>query len=146
MDFYGKQLWQKQEKVKMMANTSKIIFSAAFENTLKPYDKNKVFLHVEIRQNDSLLAENNLFFVRTKDLVLPKPHLQYKITKENGRFGITITSKVFVKYVVLNYPDDKGVFSDNYFALLPGQSKTIRINLKNAEKEFHKKKKIESLY
>ncbi|GMT46194.1 MAG: beta-mannosidase [bacterium] len=146
MDFYGKQLWQKRKKVRMMANASKIVFSTAFKNTLKPYDKNKVFLHVEIRQNDSLLAEDNLFFARTKDLVLPKPHLQYKTKTENGHFIVIITSKVFVKYVVLNYPDDKGIFSDNYFALLPGRSKTIRINLKNAENEFYKRIKIKSLY
>ena len=101
---------------------------------------------IQLFSNDSLLAENNLFFARTKDLVLPKPHLQYKTKTENGNFIVIITSKVFVKYVVLNYPDDKGIFSDNYFALLPGRSKTIRINLKNAENEFYKRIKIKSLY
>ncbi len=145
MDFYGKQLWQKQEKVRMMANASKIVFSTAFKNRLKPYDKNKVFLHVEIRQNDSLLAEDNLFFAKTKDLVLPKPHLSYKTIKHNGRFGVVLFSKVFVKDVALLYPADSGVFSDNYFALLPGRRKTIWINLKNAENRFRKLVKIETI-
>lgn len=143
MDFYGKPVWQKQKKVEMAANASEVVFSKQFQNLVKN-SKNKLFLHVEILQNDSLLAENNLFFSKTKDLMLPKAHLKYKIIKQNGRFGIAISSKVFIKYVVLQYPDDDGVFSDNYFALLPNHSKTIWMNLPNAEKEFKSKVKIES--
>ena len=75
-------------------------------------------------------------------MAIPKPHLHYTTKTENGHFEVTLTSKVFVKYVILEYHRDTGIFSDNYFSLLPGQSKTIRINLKNAEKVFHRQIKI----
>ena len=146
MDFYGKPLWQKKGTVEMMANTSRIIFSDDFGNTLKHYNKNKAFLHVSIRMADSLLAENNLFFAKTKDLIIPKPHPHYTTQTKNGHFLITISAKVFVKYVALEYPDDSGIFSDNYFSLLPGQSKTIRVNLKCTPDEFNKRLKIAWMY
>jgi beta-mannosidase len=146
MDFYGRPLWQKKEKTNMAANTSRIIFSGDFGNRLKHYNKNKVFLHVSIRMADSLVAENNLFFAKPKDLIIPKPHLHYTTQTKNGHFLITISSKVFVKYVALEYPDDTGIFSDNYFSLLPGQRKTIRVNLKCTPDEFHKRLKIVWMY
>ncbi len=146
MDFFGKTLWQKTGKTNMTANNSRIIFSADFENTLKHFNKNKIFLHVAIRQGNSILAQNNLFFAKTKDLVIPKPHIHYTTKTEDNHFEVILTSKVFVKYVFFEYPDDTGIFSDNYFSLLPGQSKTIRINLKNAASKFGKQIKLKSMY
>ncbi len=146
MDFYGKKLWHKTGITNLKANTSQIIFSTEFNEKLKHFDKKKVFLHVFIRQGDSLLAENKLFFAKTKDLILPKPQLHYIAQTENGHFQVVFSSKVFIKYVILDYPGDTGVFSDNYFSLLPGQSKIVRMKLKNASSTFKKQVKIHVLY
>ncbi len=142
MDFYGKIIWQKQEGANMTANSSRIVFSTPFK-TLLNNTKAKRFLHVEVRQNDTLLAENNLFFAKTKYLALPKPQLIYKTIQQKGKFGVILSSKVFIKDVALLFPADSGVFSDNYFVLLPNHPKTVWINLKNAQKVFRKQIKIE---
>lgn len=146
MDFNGKVYWQKKEPVNMEANTSKRISSTEMDSLLRATGKNKVFLHVEIRQKNRLLAENNLFFAKTKDLALPKPQIQYKITKRNGIYEISLSSKVFVKDVFLDWPDDTGVFSDNYFSLLPDRPKIIRVHLKKKSLQFPKRLKIVPYY
>jgi beta-mannosidase len=146
MDFYGKTIWHKMGTSVMKANTSRIIVTDNLNEIVQQRDTTRIFLHVSIWQGDSLLTENMLFFAKTKDLVLPKPRLQYKITNRNGQFEISITSKVFVKYVVLNWPDDTGIFSENYFSIMPNQHKMIKVKLKCTEKEFRKQLKIEPFY
>ena len=146
MDFYGKTIWQKTGITVMKANTSRIIASDNLNEIVQQQDKKRIFLHVSIRQGDSLLAENNLFFVKTKNLDIPKPHIQFTTKTENGHFEVVFNTKVFVKYVVLEYPEDTGIFSDNYFSLLPGENKIVRMKLKNAAKIFEKQVKIHAFY
>ncbi len=146
-DFYGKKFWQKTLHVSVPANTSRLIYSKPFEKILQHYDKNKIFLHVEVVQDDSLLAENNLFFAPPKALVLPKPKIKYTLHKIHGQTFLLLSAPVFVKYVALLYPDDTGIFSDNYFSMSPGQVKTVRIDLKDAESQFKQGKiKVVPLY
>lgn len=143
MDFYGKELWKHKDKVQMAANTSKIVFAEPFKGELKKYDKNKVFMHIEISENGEQLAENNLFFAKVKDLALPKAEIQTNTTTENGKFCVKIISNVFTKNVFIDYADDKGNFSDNYFDLMPGKTKTIWADMN--EKEFKEKVHVKSL-
>jgi len=141
MDFFGKELWYHEEYVSMPANTSKVVFSREFKDFHR-FDKKKTFLSLKVEQNKKVLTENNLFFARTKDIDFPEPKFEYKTIKRTGKFCVEIKSEVFVKYVVIDYPEDKGVFSDNYFYLLPGEKKIIRIDLPDAEKEFYSKMKV----
>ncbi len=138
MDFYGKTLWQKTKNLKMAADTSQIVFSDSFGGLLKRFGPDKIFLHAAVYREDSLLAENNLFFAKPKNLLLPRPEIKYTFQNAGEHTLLTLTSSVFVRYVALLYPGDTGVFSDNYFSLLPGQSKTVRIKLKQAEVLFNR--------
>ncbi|MCF6241827.1 MAG: glycoside hydrolase family 2 protein [Bacteroidales bacterium] len=138
MDFYGKDLWHKDFKQKMKANTSEKIFEKDFTGIIEKYDKQRIFLHISIKQNGKLLADNYLFFAKIKDLILPHSHIQTNIIQKDGKYGIQIMADVFVKNLYLDYPDDKGVFSDNYFDMLPGEVKTVWFNTENAGKEIQK--------
>ena len=147
MDFYGKTLWQMSETLQMDANASRMVFSAPFGDRVKKYGPEKIFLHASVFQGDSLLAENNLFFAKPKKLALPHPEIKYTFQEDGRHTLLTLSSPVFVRYVALLYPEDTGVFSDNYFSLLPGKSKTIRINLKHAEALFNSGKiRFKALY
>ncbi|HEX3000294.1 MAG TPA: glycoside hydrolase family 2 protein, partial [Armatimonadota bacterium] len=41
---------------------------------------------------------------------------------------LTISSDRFAKGVYLFHPDMKAIFSDNYFDLMPGEERTIRVS------------------
>ncbi len=139
MDFYGKTLWQKKLPVRLAANGSAIVFAQPFEAILQGYERNIVFLYAVIEAGDSLLAENNLFFAKIKDLDLPPAKITVNKAAQNGRLVLTIFADVFVKNLFLDYEDDRGVFSNNYFDLLPGQPKKILTNLPAAQKSLAEK-------
>ncbi len=142
MDFYGNELWNYDREITMKANFSKVYFTKEFNDIVKKHNENKIFLHVKILENGQLHAENNLFFAKIKDLMLPKSEIKYNTVYEHGKFGVKMISDVFTKNVFIDYPDDKGNFSDNYFDLLPGELKTIWVDL---DKEEFKKVHIKSL-
>ena len=145
MDFYGNVIWDFEKGHSMGKNSSELIYSQNFEKILEKHDKNKIFIHLEILENNEIRAENNLFFAKVKDLVLPKSEIQYNTIKKDGKLGVKIISDVFAKNIFIDYPDDKGNFSDNYFDLLPGEVKIIWFDIDGAENEFKKRVKIKSL-
>lgn len=143
MDFYGTELWQHDMELIMKGNASKIVFTKPFGGIMSKLDTNKVFMHIEITGDGKLLAENNLFFAKVKDMILPKSEIKYNIIHENGKLGIKILSNVLSKNIFIDYADDKGNFSDNYFDILPGEVKTVWIDM--SEEEFKKQVKTKSL-
>jgi beta-mannosidase len=86
-------------------------------------DKNKVFLNLIVRgKNENVIAENNYFFSKPKDLKLPKPNIKIKKISPTE---IEISTDVLAKDVYLMGDTH---FSDNFFDLLPKTSKRIRLS------------------
>jgi len=86
-------------------------------------DKNKVFLNLIVRgKNEKIIAENNYFFSKPKDLKLPKPNIKIKKISPTE---IEISTDVLAKDVYLMGDTH---FSDNFFDLLPKTSKRIRLS------------------
>ena len=144
MDFFGKVLWEEKKKVPMQANTSRVIFSQNITSVISQYDKREIFLHCRVLDKKNVLAENDLFFVKPKDLKLLKPEIEYKFFNKSGKFYVELRSGTFTKCVFLDYPDDTGVFSDNYFSMIPGEKKTIQVKIENADAEFGKRIRIKT--
>lgn len=93
------------------------------ENLIGDKDKNEVFLHLILKdKNDKVIAENNYFFSKPKDLKLTKPTIKIK---KISATEIEISTDVLAKDVYLIGDTH---FSDNFFDLLPGTSKTIKLS------------------
>jgi beta-mannosidase len=90
-------------------------------------NREKVYLSVRLIAGDSILSSNVLFFVPPKYWQLEKPDIKYSITTENGRKKIILSANRFAPYVELGLIDGYARFSDNFFHLLPGESKTVYV-------------------
>ena len=143
-DFYGHILWHTEKEIEIAANKSSNVLSIEFDSIINDFNNKNIFLHCELIKNDKVLANNILFFTKTKNLLLPKAQLHIKEIQEGELFGIEISSPVFVKDVYLSYAKDNGIFSDNYFNILPNKPKTIWIDTENASSEFQNSMHIKS--
>ncbi|RMZ58571.1 glycoside hydrolase family 2 protein [Chryseobacterium nematophagum] len=86
-------------------------------------NKNETFLKLTLKYgNGNILAKNNYFFVKPKDLKLSKPNIQIKKLSPTE---IEISTDVLAKDVYLMGDIH---FSDNFFDLLPGSSKRILLS------------------
>ena len=68
-----------------------------------------------------VLSKAHQFFRRPKHLSIPSPDFDYEIEHVSGKHLITVRSKSFLCQLHLISTKVRGVFSDNYFDMLPGE-------------------------
>lgn len=147
LDFNGNPIWEKQIPIQIAANSSKIVFEIKKEDLLKNNDKTKILLYAELFENNTVIASNILYFTGIKNLELQEPHIAIKInTISKSISEIILKSNILSKNVFINSPLNI-TLSDNFFDLLPGETKIIRINHENIKPQLLLKDiKITTLY
>jgi beta-mannosidase len=115
IDFYGKEIESDSLKIEVLENSSKEFYSFSMKNI----DKKATVLVAEFNNQTSYF-----YFVKPKELNLPKDEIDKQIIKLKNRFSITLKSTVLQKDVFL-FTNKKGHFSDNFFDLLPNETRTI---------------------
>ena len=135
LDFSGRELLRKEQDIVLAANASRVYMALKKEEALAGADPAKVVLAVEITEKGQRLSRNTLSFVKTKDLDLPKPELRLGVEpRADGTFAVNVTARQFARNVYLTTNSAAmagsaatvdGVFDDNYFDLLPGETATV---------------------
>jgi len=73
------------------------------------------------------IARNLFFFVDPKEDYFPKANIKLKVSDNK----IQITSDNFARFVHVHIKNEQIIFSDNWFDLLPNETKIITANSKN---------------
>ncbi len=106
--------------------------------------KENHFLVATVTTGDSIIAENSFYFLPSKDLNLPKVIINKEISQTNDGYLITLTADKLAKNVFLSL-DGAGVFSNNYFDLLPRVTETVFCKTSMDLNQFKEKLNIKSL-
>ena len=140
LDFRGKELWKYANTVNIKASTSNVIFKSPLPSILHNLDIHDILLEVKLLNGDEEIYSTTTYFDLIKDMKLPIPTIQNKIDKVEDGYLITISTDVLSKNLYLSFEDYEGWFSDNYFDLLPGETREIIFKTKeaisNPEKEI----------
>ncbi|MFP3593891.1 beta-mannosidase [Chryseobacterium sp. SIMBA_038] len=93
------------------------------KNLLSNFNKDEVFLRLTLKdEKQKIIAQNNYFFSKPKDLKLTKPNIKIKKISPTE---IEISTDILAKDVYLMGDTH---FSDNFFDLLPKTSKRITLS------------------
>jgi beta-mannosidase len=98
----------------------------------------------QLSSEKKIYAQNNFYFNPVKDLVLQKPLITKSIQKTTEGYLVTLSSDRLAKNVYLD-SNLNGTFSDNFFDLLPGETRTISFNTNNKNSNFEETLKILTL-
>jgi beta-mannosidase len=142
IDFTGKESWTKEIAVKIQPNTSKTYFEVPLNTLIGANDKKKIVVSGIISADNQLICDNSYFFLTPKFLDLPKAEVEKTVSKTANGYSITLKSKTLAKNVFLSIADVEGFFADNYFDLLPNQSKIIEFKTAKEVADFEKKLQI----
>ncbi len=123
-DFYGNKLLEQNVDVKLEANGNKAFAIDELAKMLSQVEKKKVYIKLELYENEKTVAERLCYLVYPKDLDLPKSDIEIKTSKEGDKYILYVKSKNFAKDVCIT-SDVNGSFSDNYFDLEPGVTKHV---------------------
>jgi beta-mannosidase len=156
MDFSGKTLWEQVTACSIDSNSSRFYFEIDVEKLLTGKDSRSVVFFAEFRQGERVVSDSLYYFVKAKELRLPEPNININIIpgEEEGE-GVTevefeISSDVLVKNVYLSIDDFDKIqplthFTDNYFDLLPGETRVIGFRSDRPVRNFRRNLEIVSL-
>jgi len=85
-------------------------------------------VQVELFANGSIQAKRLLWLARPRDLKLLPAGLQVKLVLHEGETWLNVTTKQPARQVALSSVNADIRFSDNFFDLLPGEDKMVRLS------------------
>ena len=98
----------------------------------------------EILRGRAVLARNTVLLTAPRFLNLSKKPIKVATKRlDDETISVTVSSAVYHHRVELSLPGAKAWWSDNFFDLLPGQSRTVE--LRHAAPSLLKKLKVRSL-
>ena len=127
MDFSGKKLKTQQIGTTLAPATSTKVASFPTMEFLGGADKASTLLFCKFISADGE-ASNILYFDLVKNLSLSAPKVDFVVKEADGeKATIVVSTDSLAKNVMVMYDGEAGRFSDNFFDLLPGQSREITV-------------------
>lgn len=106
-----------------------------FSACLATLEEQKGVARIEVKSADGTLIAEQLYYPgRPKDLALPEGRLSYSERETEDGLEVTVTAETWLKDLFIETPWQGARYSDNYFDLLPGESRTIFITHPDARK------------
>jgi beta-mannosidase len=127
MDFSGKVISEKSIDIDVPAQSSAIYSTQTEQELLGTADPKTVFATYELQLDGKVISRNEVFFTRTRDLNLPAPNVDVKVSSQGDKVVVTLKSSNLARHVALFFGDLEVQASDNYFDLYPGNEVTISL-------------------
>lgn len=124
MDFDGKVLRKKLVQGVVPANSS-VVFDKDDYAAWATNPRNTFLLMTLKNKKGEVLSEEVYYFNFQKDQDLPKTDVKCKTKVLDGKMEITLSSKQLARDVFVEIPVQGARYTDNFFDLLPGQTKKI---------------------
>ena len=123
--FEGLLLHEKTFDYTITEASSEVVYSFEKKRYLKGKALSDLFIHAEISKGKKVVCDNKYYFVVPKDLNLPVSNFNYEAKNVGEMISIRIQALSFVYQLYITCNSADGVFSDNFFDLLAGETITI---------------------
>lgn len=132
------QSWSEEAQISYM-NSKKIVEIPLDKLFSTEEEKRNRLLAYRFHKDGKTLCENIHLFGKYKELKLENKPIDFKIIKNKGSVELELQAKSFAPYVWVSHGLQAGVWTDNGFHLLPGESKKLHFTPRypksfNAEK------------
>jgi len=105
------------------ANSAGQYLALPLKSLLKHAKPQQVFARIRFLDDSGELASTMHYFVPAKLMPLEKPELDISVDEDTRT--VTVTSKTLVRSLFLYSASGDCRFSDNFFDLLPGESRSV---------------------
>lgn len=125
LDFDGAQLAAEQKELTLEAVQNQTAFDLTPQQLAKKANLKRCVFVAELHVDGVQIARRTILFAPEKNLSLPKTEVEMQVSVDNGVATYTLASKHYQRFVQVHSASNMQPFSDNYFDLLPGETKTI---------------------
>jgi beta-mannosidase len=111
-------------------NTSQKVETLDLKTVLDQYTVRDVIVYLQLEVNGEIVSDNLVLFARPKHLQLVAPEIKTELVLQGeGRYDVRLTSTHPALWVWLSTSDGNLRYSDNFFHLMPGQTKTVSLSV-----------------
>lgn len=142
LDFDGQLLNEESMALVLDPASSKMIKKFPLDLIEGLGNKNQMFLLTKIYVDDQLTDEDIHYFVKPKDLQTGNHEPAIEVVSKGNTMEIKFSSDHLVKNIFLSTGLSNDHFSDNYFDLLPGETKYVTIPGKYTADDFFNSLKV----
>jgi beta-mannosidase len=145
VDFHGNMYSDEGFKIEIPGNTSYVYYDTLQSALLGKLNPADLFLIVTYRGHMSgVTAKNIFYFTAPKDLNLPTPVISKTVDASSDGYTVKLSSDKLVKNLFLSttLPGD---FSENYFDLLPGETRKVQFRTTKKDPKIADKIVVKSL-
>lgn len=125
-DIKGTLVFEEIVVMDINANSSTNVYSDKKDKILNGLNAKNVMLRTSIDVGGAIVSTNDYFFEKTKYLNMDVQNFNVNVEKADACYNIDIESKSFLNRFYALCLNDSGVFSDNYFNMLPGEKRRIQ--------------------
>ena len=130
MDFQGKVIRRHRVEGMLPVNASEVFFEEEWQKAFEGCDTTASFIRMTLRGADGkkVLSDEVFYPVYPKEQRLPKAEISCRKVKKGGVMELILKSRVLARDVFVEVPLQGARFSDNFFDLLPGETKRITVS------------------
>jgi beta-mannosidase len=124
-------------KVRIAALTSEKCLELDFGDRLPGMARRREsYLEYMLTVNGVCVSSGNVLFVKPKHFEWMDPRLETRLEEKDDHYIVSVTAKALAKYVELQLEEADCRFSDNYFDISAGQTKTVLIRKDSLPREL----------
>jgi beta-mannosidase len=124
-DFQGKVLEKQSHAVEVQANTADQVLRVPVDKLVGQYNPNQIVLVGELIEEGRVLDRKEHYFGYSKTLQLSaEPAIELTEVEGSSGTAFVVSARSLAKQVWLQ-AEEEGIFSDNFFDLVPGIPKTV---------------------
>ena len=131
IDFSGEVLKTGIAPARVAANSAGIVLELSVSELLEGGDPNRSVVVAELRVGGSVVETKEHYFAYSKFLELSDPGIAVREVEGSNGTSFELSAKSLAKQVWLQ-SDEEGIFTDNFFDLVPGLPRTVQF-LKRGE-------------
>lgn len=129
-DFEGKVIRRHRVEGMLPVNAPEVFFEEDWQKAFEGCDTTASFIRMTLRGADGkkVLSDEVFYPVYPKEQRLPRAEIACRKVKKGGVVELTLKSRVLARDVFVEVPLQGARFSDNFFDLLPGETKRITVS------------------
>lgn len=131
-DFNGGLLSEQSRAVSIGADSAAIVYSASAAELLNGHDGKAVVLHVALESGGQVLDSQHFYFESHRELNLPEAKITVEEVPGSQGSAFTLNTDVLARQVWL-HAEAEGIFTDNFFDLIPGQPVTVEFSRRSGD-------------
>jgi len=123
----GEKLYTQTLRVDLKPQEKQEVILTELEKAAKQYPASEVCLRYRIETEEGIAYQHVSYLVPVKELNLVPPDIQWDVRAIGDTAEISVRSNTLVKNLYIWLPEESGRFSDNFFDLFPGDTRTITV-------------------